>query len=789
MVDGHAQKVLEFSEVKALVSKYAQWEPGSQALLRLEPMDAPDGIYELQNKIRQVLELFEEGYSPEMAGLSDLRDVILASTKDIVLGPQDFICLRRNLAVVTALKKSLLTWAHLPFILKTLQELTLIPPLREALDRTFDDQGLILDSASPELSDIRYRMAGLEERIHHKIGSLLRDHGLQKMFQEHLVTMREGRYVIPVKQEYRGVFEGLVLDSSTSGATVFMEPMEVVASNNELRQLKNEEKEEISRILRSLSAMVAQNSGALAKNHEVLAHLDMVNALALFAKKHKAVLPALNSSGYINLKKARHPLLGEKAIPIDIELGRDYSALVITGPNTGGKTVTLKTVGLFAMMALSGMPLIADEGTEIGIFSSIFSDIGDEQSITQNLSTFSSHMSQIIHIIRSVDERSLVLLDELGAGTDPKEGTALGIAILEHLASRGIRSVVTTHYGELKYFAANHPLARNAAMEFDSETLLPSYRVIVGIPGRSCALTIAGKLGLPGGLVKRAEELITHDYVELDRLLEDIEAKEKKMEQELFLKEKFRKEAQALKSRYEEELSQVKTEESEILTEAFSEAEMIIGSAKNEIKQSLKDFRKRMSLLAKSTKPSKEDAETIAQETFSRFDAILGRLEGFRKKKEVPGLHGALESLKAGDVVFIPSMNKEAAIIDIREDEVYLQVEKIKMKLPLWSIRRPGGTRKRDEKPLQSDTPERSDFPERIELLGAYVDEAIFRLGKYMDDALAAGITSFQVVHGKGTGALRKAVHLFLRKHPKVLNFRPGEAREGSWGVTVVTLA
>jgi len=608
------------------------------------------------------------------------------------------------------------------------------------------------------------------------------------MIQEHIVTVREGRYVLPIKSEYRGVFEGLVQDTSGSGATVFMEPMEVVGPNNDLRQARIEEKREIEQILRNLSRAVSQAGRGLLRNQEVLAELDMIGALAHFSVDSGGLLPPINNSGTLLLNKARHPLLGKKAVPIDVEIGKDFNTLIITGPNTGGKTVTLKTMGLFAIMALSGMPICASAGSEIPLLNGIFADIGDEQSITQNLSTFSSHVSQIIRILGQVNRHSLVLLDELGAGTDPKEGTALGISILEHLGALGALTVITTHYSELKYFASTTPFARNASVEFDSETLQPSYTIKVGLPGSSCALAIAGRLGLQAPIRERAEELISKDFVSLDRLIEQLKSREKEMARELESEKAARQEAEKLKNLYEDELSQVHTEKTEILTEASSEAETLVYAARSEIKKSLREFRKKLGEMAKAPREALQDfdAEEMARETLSTMDAVIERLEQYRSRKKLASGPVKRHELRAGDRVYIPSMERKGDILEVHDDDLLIQVEKVKITLPFWKVK-PAAADKAPRGESAVVTAEREMAP-RLDLRGLYVDEALYELEKYLDSAVLNEMPSFQVLHGKGTGALMKAIQMFLKKHSAVARYRPGESHEGSWGVTVVEL-
>lgn len=786
----HAKKVLEFQEVKEIIARHAHWQWSREKILALEPKDNIEDIYEFQNEIRQLQEIVSSGDTFGLEGIADITGALKASSKHIILDVSDFIAIKNNIEIAASLKKEMLPWSHLPFIHYTGERLAAPAQLREAIGRTFDESSRIRDNASSELAAIRSESRYLQDDIQQRMQAILRDTHRQKMFQEQLFTVREGRYVIPIKQEFRGIFEGLVLDTSASGATVFMEPMSIVEQNNNLRHLLSEEKAETDRILKNLTQMVARNARELKENLEVLAHFDTVYAIALFARQADAVMPVIGTSGRLKLKKARHPLLYGKAIPLDIEIGRDFYTLVITGPNTGGKTVTLKTVGLFTLLGLSGLPLPAEEDSEISLFTKVYADIGDEQSIAQNLSTFSSHMNQIISIIGEADRNTLILLDELGAGTDPREGTAIGIALLEHLTSVGARTVVTTHYGELKYFAGNHPMARNAAMEFDSGTLMPSYRINIGMPGRSCALAIAKRLGLPAELLERAEGLISHEYIELDNLLADIETKEKQVQQELRMNRKFTEEAQILKEKYEKELTLVKAEQTELLIEASGEAESLIMAAKSEIQKTVNSFRKQMH---QALKASDENKVRQASETANtKLDEIIAGLEKFRKKRSLSKNRLIDTKLKTGDRVYVPSFDRKGVVVEVKNEEVLVQMDSLKTRLPIWNLRTV-----QDRKPIAEPPDEKKeDFRlqktpaegRTINLIGNYVDEALYNLEKFIDQSMLEEAKSIQIVHGMGTGALRNGIHRYLRQHPGVSDFRLGEKGEGSSGATIVYL-
>lgn len=779
------RRMLEFDKAKEIIAGFAGCAQSRNLIASISPLSDIEDVYEAQSKIRQIAELISNGVELASEGLEDSSEILIAAEKGIMLSAPDFSLLRKNLSVAFSMKKALEPWRHLPFVSDSYQSITYLPELAGAIDSTFGDGGEIRDSASFELAEIRAELAASEISAHAKINSILRDPQKQKMFQESLWTIREGRFVIPVKQEYRGVFEGLVLDVSASGSTLFMEPLQIVQLNNEIKRARAQEKAEILRILKKLSAMAAEYKRELLVNQEAIAKFDMNCALARYMVASSCILPKIGGDGRIVLKKARHPLLGDKAIPIDIEAGCDFSALVITGPNTGGKTVSLKTAGLFALLALSGLPIPADEGSEISMFSGVYADIGDDQSIAQNLSTFSSHMNRIISILNEAGEQTLVLLDELGAGTDPREGAALAAAILEDLIDRGSVSIVTTHYGELKYFAANHPKARNAAMEFDNATLMPSYKITVGVPGRSCALSIASGLGLDEQIVIRAQNLISHEYVEMDRLLSEIEQKERLLNDERTALIAIKSEAEELKHKYEEDISLIKAEQLELLAESAAESDSLVIAAKNEIQKIIGDFKKELKESSAKDGENKKSEIDIRTRAESRLNNIIERLKTFRKSKKITA--GPDEwQFKNGEEVYIASTGRLGVIEEIKGNEVLVSMNRLKMRIPYWNLRKTSGKKNAvEEKP---DIPLPKEASSSINLIGKYADEAIYELEKYMSEAVYSGLQSFTVIHGRGAGILRKAVANFLSRSPFVADFRSGEPNKGGDGTTVVTL-
>ena len=785
-LEEQSRDILEFNEIKKIIAKYASWSQSRNLILDIIPFTDIEDIYEVQNKIRQLNEIFEEGTEISIGGFEDISELLTATEKGIILTVSEFSLIRTNIEVTASLRRQLIPYLTMPFIVETVKSLNPTTDLLKAIEKTFDESGNIRNSASKELAEIRENRDIAEMAVHGKINAILRDSSKQKMLQENIWTMREGRYVLPVKEGYRGFFNGLVLDVSSSGSTVFMEPIEIVDLNNKIKQYKAEEKAETTRILKSLGSNVARNKRELLYNQDIIAEFDKIRALSKYCIESKGMLPPINKSGKLILKKAKHPLLGEKAIPLDIEDGDKFTTLVITGPNTGGKTVTLKTAGLFSLMGLSGISLPADEGTEIPLFKHIYADIGDEQSISQNLSTFSSHMNKIVSILENADENSLVLLDELGAGTDPREGTALGIAILEDLIEKGARTIVTTHYGELKYFAGNHPKACNAAMEFDSTTLMPSYKITIGVPGRSCALEIASRLGLSQDTIKRAESLISHEYVEMDKMLAEIESKEQFLKKEIETHSKIKSEAENLKNKYEEDISLIKAEQLELLADSAAETEAIINSAKREIGKIIQDFRKNLAKSAKEKTEKNPGAEALT-EAETRIGGIFERLSTFKKNKKIKNIQKELK-FNVGDDVYVPSMDMMGKILELSENEALISMNRLKMRIPTWNLRK-----SKNQSPTQTETkdvfvPDSKRQVTSLNLIGKYTDEAIYELEKFIDNATLSGLDSFKIIHGKGTGALRNAVRNALARNKLVSDFNSGDISEGGDGITIVIL-
>ena len=604
------------------------------------------------------------------------------------------------------------------------------------------------------------------------------------MLQDPVITIRNDRYCVPVKQEYKNAFSGMIHDQSATGATVFIEPMSVVNLNNRIAELLSNEKVEIERILALLSSKVAEYDDLLLSNQEILADLDFVFAKGELSISMKATEPIFNTKGYINIKKARHPLLNpETVVPTNIYIGKDFNTLLITGPNTGGKTVTLKTVGLFTLMGQSGLHISAFDNSQLTVFDEVFADIGDEQSIEQSLSTFSSHMTNIVKILDKITNNSLVLLDELGAGTDPTEGAALAISIIQYLHKIGVRTLVTTHYSELKLFALSTEGVENASCEFDVQTLRPTYRLLIGVPGKSNAFAISQRLGLPEFLIEDAKEVLSHEDVKFEDVITDLEINRKSLEIEKEKAEEYRKEAERLRVEAQKQREKLNSQREKIIRKANEEARILISDAKDEADKVLKEIRKLQRI--GNTKAIEEKRQSL-KDKMSKVESKLSKNE--KKNYNVP------EKLVIGDKVKVHSLNQSGVVATLPDKNGNVTVKtgimKVTVNIKDLSLDQSDSVIMATPKRFASSIKRKkaSNVSAEIDLRGCLADEAIDLVDKYLDDAYLAGVSPVTIIHGKGTGALRKAVHTFLKTNAHVKSFRLGQYGEGESGVTVVEL-
>lgn len=659
-----------------------------------------------------------------------------------------------------------------------------LTPLLEEIRRCILSEDEIADDASPALKHIRRSMKNTNERIRSQMNELL--NSSRSHLQDAVITMRDGRYCLPVKAESKGQVPGMIHDQSSTGSTFFIEPMAIVKLNNDLKELYLKEREEIEIILASLSSLAGEYIPSIKEDFEILTELDFIFAKGALAKKYNGTSPIFNNERRINIRKGRHPLLDHrKVVPIDIHLGDDFDLLIVTGPNTGGKTVSLKTVGLFTLMGQAGLHIPANDRSELSVFEEVFADIGDEQSIEQNLSTFSSHMTNITSILKHVNENSLVLFDELCAGTDPVEGAALAASILSRLHDYGIRTMATTHYSELKVFALSTPGVENACCEFSVETLSPTYHLLIGIPGKSNAFAISGKLGLPGDIIENARNRMTEQEENFEDLISDLETKRTAIEKERLETEQYKKEIEALKKRLEEKQERLDAQRDKIIRQANEDAHAILREAKEVADQTIKNFHKY------------GQANASAKEMEQERSKLRGKMNDLEKnmslKQKDTSNHKVPKTLRIGDSVKVLSMNLKGTVHTLPNDkgDLYVQMGILRSlvnikDLVLLEDTPALGNKKKSTGAGKLKMSKSASVSTEINLIGKTTDEAVSLLDKYLDDAYLAHMPSVRVVHGKGTGALRKAVHSHLKRLKYVKSFRLGEFGEGDSGVTIV---
>ena len=650
------------------------------------------------------------------------------------------------------------------------------------------DEDEISDDASPALKHIRRSMGQINDKVHATLSGLVNG-SLRTYLQDPIITMRGDRYCIPVKAEYRSQVQGLIHDQSSTGSTLFIEPMSVVKLNNDLKELYGKEQEEIQVILARLSVDVAEYIDAIRTDYSVLTELDFIFARGILALDMNASMPLFNTDGRIYIREGRHPLLDKKkVVPITVMLGDAFDLLIITGPNTGGKTVSLKTVGLFTLMGQAGLHIPALDRSELAVFHDVYADIGDEQSIEQSLSTFSSHMTNIVSFLKQVDERSLVLFDELGAGTDPTEGAALAIAILNHLHGRGIRTMATTHYSELKVYALSTPGVENACCEFDLETLRPTYHLLIGIPGKSNAFAIAGKLGLPDYIIEEARTHLTEQDESFEDLLTDLETSKRTIQKEQEEIAAYRRELERLKAETKEKQEKLEAQRERILREANEKAHSILADAKETADETMRNFRK----FGKES-ISAAEMEKERERLRKKMDAARS---GMKMEPQKPRKQHKPGDFKLGESVKVLSINLTGSVTSLPDSKgnVTVQMGILRSQVHISDLEiieeKPSYTAKQMQKTGKGKLKMGKSFsvsPE-INLLGKTVDEAVAELDKYLDDASLAHLSTVRVVHGKGTGALRSGIHSYLKRQKHVKSFRLGAFGEGDAGVTIVEL-
>ena len=779
-------RVLEFGKIRDMLAAHAVTDPGRAACLALEPSGDFETVRALQAQTEEADTVLAYSGGNPMAYFKDVREYLKLASVGATLSAKALLDVAEALKASRVVRAALVTdRENTPLLTEMGSRLSTNRSLEEEIFSAILSEDEISDHASQDLYDIRRHIRQINDRVRDKLNSLIRSSSMQKYLQDAIITMRNDRYVVPVKAECRQFVPGLVHDQSGSGSTLFIEPMAVVEAGNELKQWSAKEKQEIQRILSDFSARVAPDAGLIARNLELLSNIDCIFAKAMLGREMKAVPPKINREGRVNLRRARHPLIDpEKVVPSNLWLGGEFTTLIITGPNTGGKTVTLKTVGLLSLMTQAGLLISADFGSEMAVFDEVFADIGDEQSIEQSLSTFSSHMTNIVKILSSVTEHSLALFDELGAGTDPTEGAALAMSILDHLLKQHVTTMATTHYSELKVFALTTPGVENASVEFNVETLRPTYRLSIGVPGKSNAFEISRKLGLPDFLIEDAGRRLTKDQVRFEDVIANEEyhrqvaEKERKLAEEAHIETtRLRDEAEKLQkdlaSRREEELRKAKADARKVLLKAQREAESIISDLKK-------------------TRAAANVKEHELHEVRARLQSDI---DDTSEKISTAETGKPLDKVNVGDTVELTNLGVKAEILTLPDakGECTVQAGALKLKANLKNMRSAQPDKPKKNPVKKSAASVASGISARAverecDVRGMNLEEAICAVDLFLDGAIMNKLNEVYIIHGKGTGILRAGIQKHLRSHPAVKEFRLGRYGEGEDGVTVVTL-
>lgn len=780
-------RVLEFNKIKDSIKKYAKSSAGIEFIDELKPYDSLRAVEEHLREGFEALELLTKKGSAPFEGIYDVREAVDRAGKGADLQAGSLLKIANAMRCARRFKSYVRNDEETEKY-RVLNDLCEgLVPIKMIEDKIFNaiiGEDEISDNASDKLYSIRRSLKDKNSSVKDKVNSIVRTYS--SFLQENLYTMRGDRYVIPVKAEHKGSVKGLVHDVSASGATLFIEPIGLVNLNNEIKELKLKEKAEIERILSELSLLIYQNINVVSNNCNIVWELDFIFAKAQYASNMNCIIPEVNDEGIIDIISARHPLIDQKEVVAnDIYMGRDYTSLVITGPNTGGKTVTLKTLGLLQLMALSGIMIPAKDGSIVSFFNDIYADIGDEQSIEQSLSTFSSHMRNIVEIIEKADETSLVLFDELGAGTDPTEGAGLAISILDELRQRGTKIAATTHYSELKAYALKTIGVENASVEFDVDTLRPTYRLLIGVPGKSNAFEISNRLGLPEYIIKNARENISKETLEFESLIDSLQKKNILAEENARKSEAIKRDALKLKERYEEKASKLNNVREKAVYDAQREAKGILKRAKAEADEILKNIRKMEAMGYTS------EARQMLEEERKKLKNKLEKTEAAMSiKKETRGKK--IVDVKEGQEVLLTTINQKVTVLSKpdKKGEVTVQAGIMKINVKVDDLRAVEGqsTSKKAKRSKREANLRMSNISTSVDLRGMDSEEALYTVDKYLDDAYLAGLGEVTIIHGKGTGVLRKSVNDMLKRHSHVKSYRIGEFGEGGTGVTIAIL-
>ena len=802
MMDTRSLNILEYDKIIHELAQMAHPAPGREMCEALLPVpDLPEVISRQTETDDAVRLILEKGVLP-LTGISEIRPSVIRARSSAQLSCGELLRIGAFLRAVVRLRAQLPADADMSRII--FQLLAQLRPARELetrLDESIAGEDELHDRASVQLASIRRRIRDTQNEVKESLARIVRSH--TRALQDQLVTLRGDRYVVPVKAEHRGEIPGIVHDTSSSGATLFIEPLAVVELNNKIRELMGLEREEIDRILFELSGLVSAQADLLLADAELTTRLDFIMAKGRLSLKMKAMPPQVNDQGRIRLRAARHPLIPkDRVVPIDFELGTTFRTLVITGPNTGGKTVSLKTCGLFSLMAMAGLQIPARDGSEISIFDEVLADIGDEQSIEQDLSTFSSHLRNIVRITSAAQPRTLVLVDELGSGTDPSEGAALAIAILDYLRTHGCLTVATTHYKELKGYALRTPDVENACCEFDTETLRPTYRLLIGVPGVSNAFAISQRLGLSPKIIDNARALISEEGIRFEELIQNVEksrSETDRLRQETIA---LRDEAAAMTRQLAEEKARLTDKSRQVVQQAREEARELYSDAYQEIEQLLLEIR------SQQKNRDLNESHQLAAEARQKIRSGLNKIEGEIGKATLTADGEALSAadIHVGQTYYAPALGLLGKIVEGPDNRgnCVLQSGTLKVNVAAEALRLPTPVEAKESNMSNRASRRQSgqgsnrshsivmdrklNMTTEIQLLGQTVEEAMSNLDKFVDDAVLAGIQNIRIVHGKGTGALRSAVHQLLKKDKRIKTFRLGAYGEGDSGVTLAEL-
>ncbi|MDB8438972.1 endonuclease MutS2 [Turicibacter sanguinis] len=777
-----AIQILEFNKIKQTIESLCACSLGQKRVALLKPTTIEKDVeYGLNQSDEALRIIYALGEAP-LGGVSDISEAIARAKISAILSSQELLAVSRLLYAVSQMKSFAERLNEIkvdaPIFAHHTNTLVALSSLQNVINACIDETGYVMDSASGELRSIRRAIQSTESRIKERLNQVVSER--RSKLTDGIVTIRNERYVVPVRADYKNTFGGTIHDQSSSGNTYFMEPKEVVDLNNKLQEWHVEERREIERILRELTEEVKKFVDLLSLNVELLGEIDFMFAKGKYARLINGTRPKMNTKGIIRLVAARHPLIDQKSVVAnDIELGDEYTTIVITGPNTGGKTVTLKTVGLLTLMAQAGLLIPAHESSQLAIFDHVFADIGDEQSIEQSLSTFSSHMTNIVKIMERLTVNSLILFDELGAGTDPKEGASLAISILNYVKVRGARTIATSHYPELKAYAYEQDDVINASVEFNVETLSPTYRLLVGVPGRSNAFEISKRLGLKEAILNQARSYVESERTEMTDLITKLEDRGLQLDQEIQHFQQQNTLVEEMKKEYEQKLAKFEAEREKVLEDIKKEAFESVRQAKEEAEQIVMDLRQAKKMADLSMK----DHE-LTEKLTSLKKAEAKQAEQFKKKAQNK------QPLKPGDEVMVLSLNRQGELIEqTKNGEWMVQLGMMKVNIKpedLQYLRK--SVQKKETKKGQMVHKRNSHVGIQLDLRGERYEDAMLMLDKYFDDVLLAGYQTITIIHGHGTGALRQGVHKYLKQNKHVASFRFGGAGEGGTGATVVEL-